>query len=790
MQQEGGEGGSPPSQYGVSHQQQGDAPITAPPSAALATHMQQQQQQVVEEASPISSRPPATTSGVMNLDEFMRLSGSGGAEEDSGAGDDADRTGGVASGNRWPRQETLALLQIRSEMDATFRDATLKGPLWEDVSRKLAEMGFKRNAKKCKEKFENVHKYYKRTKEGRAGRQDGKSYRFFSQLEALHNTTGGGGASASVINLSGAAPQQIATPLTSSLDVAPVSVGFPMPISSSVRIPPPSSQALQPASNIGSMFPPDLGATAAAAGAGPAGISFSSNGSSSSPSSEDDDDEDEELLGGQPSATAAGTSRKRKRAALSSARGETHRMMEFFEGLMKQVMQKQEAMQQRFLEAIEKREQDRMIRDEAWKRQEMARLSREHEIMAQERAISASRDAAIVAFLQKITGQTIHLPTSVSMAPPFSLPPPPPPQLPEPVQVTPLVTVSTQPPPTQPQTIPQPQVTLPQQQQQQYQQGHRQHQLSISSDIVMAVPEQQRAPQEIGSGGGSGSEPASSRWPKPEVLALIKLRSGLETRYQEAGPKGPLWEEISAGMQRMGYKRSAKRCKEKWENINKYFKKVKESHKNRPEDAKTCPYFHELDALYRKKILGGSSGGGGGGGGSTSTSGFDSQSRPQEQQQQQQQESLKLDPMPHPMQQPPQQTQATESQNKNGAGGAVQASNIGLSGSLPGEGNGGASKPEDIVKELKKQQGTHQQQHLMVDYYDKMEEGDSENVNEDEYDDEDEGEEDEEEEEEEAEGLQEERKMAYKIEFQRQNTSSAANGGGTGAPPSFLAMVQ
>jgi len=80
-----------------------------------------------------------------------------------------------------------------------------------------------------------------------------------------------------------------------------------------------------------------------------------------------------------------------------------------------------------------------------------------------------------------------------------------------------------------------------------------------------------------------------------------------------------------------------------------------------------------------------------------------------------------------------------------------------------------------------KQQGTQQQQQLMVDDYDKMEEGDSENVNEDEY--------DEEEDEEEDEALQEERKMAYKIEFQRQNTSNATNGGGSGAP-SFLAMVQ
>lgn len=102
-------------------------------------------------------------------------------------------------------------------------------------------------------------------------------------------------------------------------------------------------------------------------------------------------------------------------------------------------------------------------------------------------------------------------------------------------------------------------------------------------------------------------DPSSSRWPKPEVHALIRLRSGMEPRYQDAGPKGPLWEEISAGMARLGYNRSAKRCKEKWENINKYFKKVKESNKKRPEDAKTCPYFHQLDQLYRKRILGNTS---------------------------------------------------------------------------------------------------------------------------------------------------------------------------------------
>ncbi|XP_039056684.1 trihelix transcription factor GTL1-like isoform X2 [Hibiscus syriacus] len=605
MQQEvGGGGGRQQAQYG----KMSGAPTTGGAVSEAS-------EQLVEAASPISSRPPAAGGGSGNLDEFMRLASVGGGDElglgDGGGGG----SGGAASGHRWPRQETLALLKIRSDMDATFRDASVKGPLWEDVSRKLAELGYKRSAKKCREKFENVHKYYKRTKEARAGRQDGKSYKFFSQLEALHTTSANAPPNV--------APASAAT--AASLDVAPVSVGILMPISSA-RIPPttatpmsssflvlpgsaPAPVPMQVSAPVTAPAPPIVTTTTTAV---PFGISFSSNSSTFSQGFDDDDDEEDEVgVGGEPS-SMAGTSRKRKRSS------STRRRMEFFEDLMKQVMQKQEAMQQRFLEAIEKREQDRTVREEAWKRQEMSRLAREHELLAQERAIAASRDAAIISFLQKITNQTIQLPATtvtIPAAPP--LPPSPPPTQPD-APIPAVVPPSHQPPSLpqqQPQQQQQPSHALHiqhQQQQQQQQQPpshalhiqHEQHQLqAISSKVVMAIPEQQVPPQEIG---GSGSmEPASSRWPKAEVLALINLRSGLEARYQEAGPKGPLWEEISAGMSRMGYKRSAKRCKEKWENINKYFKKVKESNKKRPEDAKTCPYFHQLDALYRKKILGG-----------------------------------------------------------------------------------------------------------------------------------------------------------------------------------------
>ncbi|KAE8690548.1 ERF024 protein [Hibiscus syriacus] len=98
--------------------------------------------------------------------------------------------GGDGGTERWPRQETLTLLEIRSRLDPKFKEANQKGPLWDEVSRVMCEdHGYQRSGKKCREKFENLYKYYKKTKEGKAVRQDGKHYRFFRQLEALYGET-------------------------------------------------------------------------------------------------------------------------------------------------------------------------------------------------------------------------------------------------------------------------------------------------------------------------------------------------------------------------------------------------------------------------------------------------------------------------------------------------------------------------------------------------------------------------------------------------------------------------
>ncbi|KAG7659825.1 Myb-like domain [Arabidopsis suecica] len=439
-------------------------------------------------------------------------------------------------GNRWPRQETLALLKIRSDMGIAFRDASVKGPLWEEVSRKMAEHGYIRNAKKCKEKFENVYKYHKRTKEGRTGKSEGKTYRFFDQLEALE--------SQSTTSLH---HHQQQTPLrpqqnnnnnnnnnNSSIFSTPPPVTTVMPTLPSSSIPPYTQQINVPSfPNISGDF-----------------LSDNSTSSSSSYSTSSD----MEMGGG-----TATTRKKRKR-----------KWKVFFERLMKQVVDKQEELQRKFLEAVEKREHERLVREESWRVQEIARINREHEILAQERSMSAAKDAAVMAFLQKLSEKQPNQPQ---------------PQ-PQPQQVRPSMQLNNNNQQQPPQRSPPPQPPAP---------------LPQPIQAVVSTLDTTKTDN----GGDQNMTPAasasSSRWPKVEIEALIKLRTNLDSKYQENGPKGPLWEEISAGMRRLGFNRNSKRCKEKWENINKYFKKVKESNKKRPEDSKTCPYFHQLDALYRER---------------------------------------------------------------------------------------------------------------------------------------------------------------------------------------------
>ncbi|KAL1189986.1 Trihelix transcription factor GT-2 [Cardamine amara subsp. amara] len=468
--------------------------------------------------------------------------GSGEEEKDMKIEETGEGAGG--GGNRWPRPETLALLRIRSEMDKAFRDSTLKAPLWEEISRKMMELSFKRSAKKCKEKFENVYKYHKRTKEGRTGKSEGKTYRFFEELEAFESLNSyplepesQHVKSPTVVTAAITTAATSLIPWISSNNPSTEKSSLPLkhhhqPITTN-----PTFIAKQPSPTMPFPFYSNNTTTTVNTSCQPpcsndlmnnvSSLNLFSSSTSSSTASEEEEDHHQG---------------KRSRKKRKHWKG-------LFTKLTKELMEKQEKMQKRFLETLENRERERISKEEAWRVQEIARINREHETLLHERSNAAAKDAAIISFLQKISGG----------------------QQQQPQQNNHKLS-----------------------QRKQYQSDH-----SITFEVRPVLLD---TTMKMGNYDTNHSvSPSSSRWPKTEVEALIRIRKNLEANYQENGTKGPLWEEISSGMRRLGYNRSAKRCKEKWENINKYFKKVKESNKKRPLDSKTCPYFHQLEALYNER---------------------------------------------------------------------------------------------------------------------------------------------------------------------------------------------
>ncbi|KAL4585344.1 hypothetical protein LXL04_009962 [Taraxacum kok-saghyz] len=98
------------------------------------------------------------------------------------------------------------------------------------------------------------------------------------------------------------------------------------------------------------------------------------------------------------------------------------------------------------------------------------------------------------------------------------------------------------------------------------------------------------------------------RWPKSEVQALITVRAALNQKFTGKGAKGSVWEEVAVGLSNMGYNRTPKKCKEKWENINKYYKRTKEKGKENGGSGKisqVCAYFNELEMLYKTGFISG-----------------------------------------------------------------------------------------------------------------------------------------------------------------------------------------
>ncbi|KAL6328181.1 hypothetical protein AAG906_034324 [Vitis piasezkii] len=291
--------------------------------------------------------------------------GVGGLEMECGG------VGGDGGNSRWPRQETLTLLEIRSRLDPKFKEANQKGPLWAEVSRIMAEEhGYQRSGKKCREKFENLYKYYKKTKEGKAGRQDGKHYRFFRQLEALYGETSNQ-ASVSETHLAGNTTLLYQTTNNTTINQA-------------------NQEALQDHKFCESH-------------------SFSNSSEFETSSSENNDDDLSAI------AYMMNHSMEKKRGvddgqSYRRVRKSLKGKIKEFVGLhMKKIMDTQEAWMEKMLTTIEHKEQERLSREEEWRKQEAARFDREYKFWASERAWIEARDAALMEALKKFTGKELKL---------------------------------------------------------------------------------------------------------------------------------------------------------------------------------------------------------------------------------------------------------------------------------------------------------------------------------------------------------------------------------------------
>ncbi|XP_021773179.1 trihelix transcription factor GTL2-like isoform X3 [Chenopodium quinoa] len=548
----------------------------------------------------------------------------------------------------WSNDEMLALFRIRSSMDNTwFPDF-----IWENVSRKLAEIGFKRSAEKCKEKFEEETRSFNSSiisnntcsnKNNNnnipSNNNNNNNYRLFGELEELCNNN-----NTNNINVDhddggddhqkGSLPDQCERDhtLETCLSQGDVCVDGEKEDE--------EDDDERPEIEDGIMLEGD---------------DDDDDTRKDNDKSNDNDDvvEDEQQSVDDSEKTEESTKRvmkKRKR----------QKKFEIFKGFCEKIVSKMMAQQEelhcKIIRDMVKRDEEKISKEEAWKKQEFERLEKELEARAHEQAVSGDRQTKILGFLKKFSTSSSNFLDSQSFKEAL-----------EKLNKVPKMTssnssiltqdsISVQLQPTSSCTTHNPLVnnipssssnenlaldnsksTLPLKPSSLDHQNpnplpsHQNESLKIPSLVssrkfsrsdhpstnaadhitnIKALENNKSGGLKSVVGNNGNKDDTGRRWPRDEVLALINIRCSLfnnnggDTHHDtETYSKGPLWERISQKMTELGYKRSAKRCKEKWENINKYFRKTKDLNKKRSVDSRTCPYYHQLSHLYSQGSL-------------------------------------------------------------------------------------------------------------------------------------------------------------------------------------------
>jgi Myb/SANT-like DNA-binding domain len=212
------------------------------------------------------------------------------------------------------------------------------------------EYGYNRSGKKCKEKLENLYKYYKKTKQGKVGKHDGRHYRFFKQLEALYGDQGNNDL-------------HIATQAKGNSQIF---ISGQNNSTHSVRTS--AFNALQSSS----MYE---------------GIEFSLSISNDL----DDSSSDEEVQDDKNQSLKDQTNR------------DESRLKELIEFQIRRLVEMQETWLNKISKRIEQLEQERISREEEWRRQEAARFELDQHMWNTEQARIKARDDIFIQALERIS---------------------------------------------------------------------------------------------------------------------------------------------------------------------------------------------------------------------------------------------------------------------------------------------------------------------------------------------------------------------------------------------------
>ncbi|KAG7552186.1 Myb-like domain [Arabidopsis thaliana x Arabidopsis arenosa] len=450
----------------------------------------------------------------------------------------------------WCSDEVLALLRFRSTVENWFPEFT-----WEHTSRKLAEVGFKRSPQECKEKFEEEERRYFNSNNntndhphiGNYNNNKGNNYRVFSEVEEFYDVSSEVGDNQNKRNNSVEVKGNVGETVTG------------QDLMEEDKLRDHDQGQVEEASMENKINSIEVGKVG----------NVEEDAKSSSSSS---------LM------MIIKEKKKRKKKKEKERFGV---LKGFCESLVRNMIAQQEEMHKKLLEDMVKKEEEKIAKEEAWKKQEIERVNKEVEIRVQEQAMASDRNTNIIKFISKFTDHDLDVvrnPTSPSQDS-SSL------GLPKAQGRRKFQTISS----LLPQTLT----------------PHNPLTNDKSLETTKTLKTKTQTPKPPKSDDKSD---LGKRWPKDEVLALINIRRSIsnmndddhkdENSLSSSSKAVPLWERISKKMLEIGYKRSAKRCKEKWENINKYFRKTKDVNKKRPLDSRTCPYFHQLTALYSQPSTG------------------------------------------------------------------------------------------------------------------------------------------------------------------------------------------